>query len=391
MPQGFLASGVVAGIKKNGKADVALIVSEHNCHCAAVFTTNKVKAAPIIRDQRIMKTHADRIRAVLINAGCANACTGYEGLKNAERSAWDVSHAFATDSSSLQPFIADQVFTMSTGVIGVHLPMEKLQAGIQVASQSISREGFVAAAEAIMTTDTVSKMSSMTRDGWSVWGMAKGAGMIHPNMATMLSVVMTDAVVSPVRLRVCLDSATKMSFNRVTVDGDTSTNDTLLVLANGASGVKPSREEFEDALGDVCVDLAKQIAKDGEGATKLITIIVTGAKNERMAERVAKTIANSPLVKTAFYGEDANWGRIVAAAGYSGEDVNPDRMSLWIGGVHVLAYSSPTHYKDEDATNAMKKPEVEVHLDLGLGDSFATVWTCDLSHEYVTVNGKYRT
>jgi glutamate N-acetyltransferase/amino-acid N-acetyltransferase len=215
--------------------------------------------------------------------------------------------------------------------------------------------------------------------------------MIHPNMATMLSVVMTDAVVSPVRLRVCLDSATKMSFNRVTVDGDTSTNDTLLVLANGASGVKPSREEFEDALGDVCVDLAKQIAKDGEGATKLITIIVTGAKNERMAERVAKTIANSPLVKTAFYGEDANWGRIVAAAGYSGEDVNPDRMSLWIGGVHVLAYSSPTHYKDEDATNAMKKPEVEVHLDLGLGDSFATVWTCDLSHEYVTVNGKYRT
>jgi glutamate N-acetyltransferase/amino-acid N-acetyltransferase len=165
----------------------------------------------------------------------------------------------------------------------------------------------------------------------------------------------------------------------------------LLVLANGASGVKPSREEFEEALGDVCVDLAKQIAKDGEGATKLITIFVTGAKNERMAERVAKTIANSPLVKTAFYGEDANWGRIVAAAGYSGEDVNPDRMSLWFGGVHVFAYGSPTNYHDEDATNAMKKREVEVHLDLGLGDSFATVWTCDLSHEYVTVNGKYRT
>jgi glutamate N-acetyltransferase / amino-acid N-acetyltransferase len=215
--------------------------------------------------------------------------------------------------------------------------------------------------------------------------------MIHPNMATMLSVVVTDAVVSPARLRLCLQAAAKRSFNRITVDGDTSTNDTLLVLANGASGVKPSREEFEETLTEVCVELAKQVARDGEGATKFITILVTGAESEKQAEIVGRTIATSPLVKTAFYGEDANWGRIVCAAGYSGEDVDPARMSLWFGGVHVFAYGTPTSYNDADATSAMKHREVEIHLDLGLGQSYATVWTCDMSHEYVTINGKYRT
>lgn len=242
-----------------------------------------------------------------------------------------------------------------------------------------------------MTTDLVPKTSHIQREGYSLAGMAKGSGMIHPNMATMLSVVVTDAVVSPARLRLCLANATKRSFNRISVDGDTSTNDTLLVLANGASGVKPSREEFESTLTDVCIDLARQIARDGEGATKFITILVTGAVSEKQAETVGRTIATSPLVKTAFYGNDANWGRIVCAAGYSGEDLNPDTISLWFGGVHVFAHGQPTQYSDAEATAAMTPKEVEIHIDLGLGQAHATVWTCDMSHDYITINGQYRT
>ncbi len=383
LPLGFKAAGVAAGIKPNGNPDVALIVSDSLCSAAAVFTTNKVKAAPVLRGQEVLKTHASQQRAVLINAGCANACTGEEGRRNADDSA----AALATELHIPDP---KQVLTMSTGVIGVQLPMDKLKAGIFMAARALDAEGYTHAAHAIMTTDVVPKMAQLSKEGYSLWGMAKGSGMIHPNMATMLSVVVTDAVVPAARLRLCTTSATKRSFNRISVDGDTSTNDTLLVLANGASGVKPSREEFEEALTQVCVDLAKQIARDGEGATKFITILVTGAATEKQAERVGRTIAVSPLVKTAFYGEDANWGRIVAAAGYSGEDVDPDRMSLWFGGVHVFSYGAPTQYSEADATNAIKPREVEVHIDLGLGQAYATVWTCDMSHEYVTINGKYR-
>ncbi len=382
LPQGFRAAGVAASIKKNGNPDVALIVSDNDCNAAAVFTTNKVKAAPVLRGQAILKTHASSLRAVLINAGCANACTGDEGLRNATDSAL----AVATELHISEP---ERVLTMSTGVIGVQLPMDKLRSGIFSAAKNLTPE-ITAASHAIMTTDTVPKTTLLQREGYSLVGTAKGSGMIHPNMATMLSVVVTDAVVSASRLRLCLQSAAKRSFNRITVDGDMSTNDTLLVLANGASGVKPSREEFEEALTDACIDLAKQVARDGEGATKFITILVTGAASEKQAEKVGRTIATSPLVKTAFYGEDANWGRIVCAAGYSGEDVDPARMSLWFGGVHVFAYGQPTDYNDADATNAMRPKDVEIHIDLGIGQSYATVWTCDMSHEYVTINGKYR-
>jgi glutamate N-acetyltransferase/amino-acid N-acetyltransferase len=280
---------------------------------------------------------------------------------------------------------------MSTGVIGVQLPMEKVRAGVPLAVQALSVDGFEAAANAIMTTDTAPKTVRVQRQGWSLTGMAKGAGMIHPNMATLLSVVVTDAAVSPRLLRMSLKQATRRSFNRISVDGDTSTNDTLLVLANGQSNVKPDPAEFHAALEEACVALAQQVARDGEGATKFITIEVTGAKNERMAEVVGRTIAKSPLVKTAFFGEDANWGRITCAAGYSGEDVVPEKMSLWFGGVHVFAKGMPTQYSDVAATNAMKPHDVHVRLDLGVGKAAATVWTCDFSHEYVTVNGKYRT
>lgn len=384
LPLGFQAAGVAANIKKNGNPDIALLVSERDCAAAAVFTTNKVKAAPVLRGQDVLKTHAGAQRAVLINAGCANACTGDEGLNNANESA----SALATELHISDP---KQILTMSTGVIGVQLPMDKLRTGIYSAVKSLSTEGATAASQAIMTTDTVAKTAQVSKNGYTIWGMAKGSGMIHPNMATMLAVVATDAVVSPARLRLCLQGAAKRSFNRITVDGDTSTNDTLAVLANGMSGVKPSREEFEEALTDLCIDLAKQVARDGEGATKFITVLVTGAATEKQAEAVGKTIATSPLVKTAFYGEDANWGRIVCAAGYSGEEVDSERISLWFGGVHVFSYGAPTSYNEAEATHAMKPKDVEVHIDLGLGQAYATIWTCDMSHEYVTINGKYRT
>ncbi len=386
LPKGFRAGAVAAQIKKNGKPDVALFVSDRDAAAAAVFTTNKVAAAPVLRGREILKTHAGSLRAVLINAGCANACTGDDGLRNAHDSA-------QTTATELHLADPAQVFTMSTGVIGMQLPMEKLRVGIYGAAQALSEDGLDAAAAAIMTTDVVPKTARIefADKGWSLAGTAKGSGMIHPNMATMLSVVMTDAVVSPARLRLCLQNAARRSFNRITVDGDTSTNDTLLVLANGASGIKPSREEFEEALTEACVDLAKQVARDGEGATKFITIRITGAASEKQAEVVGRTIATSPLVKTAFYGEDANWGRIVCAAGYSGEDVEPTKMSLWFGGVHVFAFGTPTPYDEAAATRAMSPKDVEVHLDLGLGDAHATVWTCDMSHEYITINGKDRT
>ncbi|NJM40741.1 MAG: bifunctional glutamate N-acetyltransferase/amino-acid acetyltransferase ArgJ [Anaerolineae bacterium] len=382
LPKGFRASGVAAGIKKNGKDDLAVVASDVDCTAAAVFTTNKVKAAPVLRGQTQMSS-STRLRAVVINAGCANACTGRQGMLNASETARVAAKALHTKPN--------HVFVMSTGVIGVQLPMDKLRAGVPNAIAALDAGHFEAAANAIMTTDTVPKTVRVERNNWSLTGMAKGAGMIHPNMATMLSVIVTDAAVSARVLRMALKQAAKRSFNRISIDGDTSTNDTLLVLANGASGAHPSADEFAAALEEASISLAKQVARDGEGATKFITIDVTGAKTEKMAEVVGRTIAKSPLVKTAFYGEDANWGRITCAAGYSGEDVIAEKMSLWFGGVHVFAKGMPTKYSEDAATAAMKPHDVHIRLDLGLGQANATVWTCDFSHEYVTVNGKYRT
>lgn len=396
LPSGFRAAGVAAQIKKTCLPDLALIVSATPCAAAALFTTNKVKAAPVLRDIALMQTHAHELRAVIINAGCANACTGDLGVQNADDTAVVVAQALSNNTDVLH---AEQVFVMSTGVIGVHLPMPKLLAGIPRAAESLSVNGLDAAARAIMTTDTLPKVATAAGviDGqpFTVTGIAKGSGMIHPDMATMLSVVMSDAQVTPTDLQRALRSAADRSFHRISVDGDTSTNDTLLALANGAAKVRVESDAqfavFQQTLTAVCIDLARQMARDGEGATKLITLHIRGARTERMAEVVGRTIAKSPLVKTAFYGEDANWGRIIAAAGYSGEDVDPQRMSLWFGPVLVFQHGIPTAYLEEDATAAIKLRDVEVTLDLGLGDANATVWTCDLSHDYVTINGKYRT
>jgi glutamate N-acetyltransferase/amino-acid N-acetyltransferase len=301
-----------------------------------------------------------------------------------------------TLGNNLQP---DQVFVMSTGVIGVNLPMDKLRAGAATAAKELDAAGLDRAAHAIMTTDTQPKISSaqgqIGGQPFTITGISKGSGMIHPNMATMLSVITTDAAIDVAILHQALRHAADYSFHRISIDGDTSTNDTLLVLANGASGARVESPEqfelFQQILTGVCQSLARQMARDGEGATKLITLNITGARDEHMADVVGRTIAKSPLVKTAFYGEDANWGRVIAAAGYSGEDVDPQRMSLWFGDVLVFHSGMPTQYSEEDATQAIKPREVQVHLDLGLGDASATIWTCDLSHDYVTINGKYRT
>ncbi len=393
LPCGFRAAGVAANIKKTGQPDLALIMSDRECSGAALFTTNKVKAAPVMRDMAIMQDHASTLRALVINSGCANACTGEQGLRDVDETAQLVASALGGTVT------AEQVFVMSTGVIGVPLPMDRLRAAIPLAASELDTLGLLRTAHAIMTTDTVPKVASkqgrINGNTFTVSGIAKGSGMIHPNMATMLSVVMTDAAISADQLRLLLSKAADLSFHRISIDGDTSTNDTLLILANGVSGVtvetEEQQEQFGDVLNTVCQSLARQMARDGEGATKLITLEITGARDEGMASTVGRTIARSPLVKTAFYGEDANWGRVIAAAGYSGEDVNPQLMSLWFGPVLVFQNGIPAQYSEQEATQAIQPREVQVRLDLGLGDASATIWTCDLSHEYVTINGRYRT
>ncbi len=397
LPRGFQAAGIAAGIKKTGAPDLALITSERDCVAAALFTTNKVQAAPVLRDKSLLAGPNPALRAVIINAGCANACTGARGLADAEETARLVAEALTHTRSiaAAGAISAAQVFTMSTGVIGVPLPMDKLRAGIPIAVRQLSANGLADAARAIMTTDTRPKMAGVQRGAWRIAGIAKGAGMIHPNMATLLCCVLTDARIEPALLQESLQRAAAVSFNRIVVDGDTSTNDTLLALANGASGMDietpGQRAAFEQALTEVCVNLAQEIVRDGEGVTKFITLHITGARDTQMADAVGRSIARSPLVKTAFYGEDANWGRVIAAAGYSGAEVDPNKMTLWFGPVKVFEAGVPADYNEADATAAIKLSEIEVRLDLGLGEAEATLWTCDLSHEYVTINGNYRT
>jgi glutamate N-acetyltransferase/amino-acid N-acetyltransferase len=386
-PKGWRAAGVSCGLKPTGALDLALLVSDTDCTCAGVFTTNRVQAAPVLYDRNVLAHNRDSLRAVIANSGCANACTGDAGKRDAQ--------AMAENTAQAVHCRSDQVLVLSTGVIGARLDMVKISAGISKAETRLSADGGADAAHAIMTTDTRPKTAASRFANYIVAGMCKGAGMIHPNMATMLAVITTDAKIAPELLDRALHTAVAQSFNRVSVDGDMSTNDTLLVLANGASGfeVKPGTDltAFTRALTQVATDLAKQIARDGEGATKFVEIRVTGANDEAEGARVAKAIANSPLVKTALYGGDANWGRVIAAAGYSGVGVDPDALALWFGDVNVFANGTPTEFDEADSTRAIAGPEVLIRLDLGRGDANATVWTCDLSHDYVTINGKYRT
>ncbi|MBX3059756.1 MAG: bifunctional glutamate N-acetyltransferase/amino-acid acetyltransferase ArgJ [Anaerolineae bacterium] len=400
---GFTAVAVPAGLKKENQLDLALVYSRQDCSCAAVFTTNQVVAAPVIVDRETLAMNNTAVRAIIANAKNANACTGEPGLANARET-----QRLAAAALGIRP---DQVLLLSTGVIGVQLPMGKIRAGVETAVEILQREGAEAqrgggieAARAIMTTDTRPKHLAVAVElpngVVTIGGMAKGAGMIHPNMATMLAVITTDAQVAPEVLQTMLGTAVHHSFNRISVDGDTSTNDTVLLLANGASGTavanEQSRDLFAEALTFVCTELAKMIVKDGEGATKFVEIQVTGAATDAEAHAIANTIATSPLVKTAFAGSDPNWGRILAAAGRAGIPFDSNQTGLWVGipgaeQYQLVAQGTPTDYQEADAAHVFAQPEFEIQLQVGMGVGTAVVWTCDLSHDYVSINADYRT
>lgn len=391
VPKGFQAAGVACGLKRDGRLDLALIASDRPCAAAGLFTTNRVKAAPVLYDQAILAAPGATVRAVIANTGSANACTGDDGLARTQRTAAQVARVLGCAPA--------EVLALSTGVIGLPLALEPLERGLPVLHAQLSPEGWPAAAEAIMTTDTRPKLASLRHpDGYSVIGIAKGAGMIAPNMATMLAVIATDARVDADLLQGALRRAADASFNRIVVDGDMSTNDSVIALANGAAGVAVTDEDaLAEALAAVCAPLAQAIVRDGEGATKFVTLHVTGAADEASAAQVARAIASSALVKTAFYGADPNWGRILCAAGYSGVEVQPGRMALWLldsgqqPALQLVADGQPEDYDEPAAIALMQGPEWGVRLDLGLGEASTWVWTCDLSHEYVSINGHYRT
>ncbi len=397
---GFRAAGIEAGIKKHGGLDLALIVADGPCTAAAVFTQNRIQSPAVQFDRALLQRNAQGIQAVVINSGCANAVTGEQGHQNAAATAQAVREALGLH--------ADSVCVMSTGVIGEQLPMPKLLAGVGQVAEQLRPNGWRDAAQAIMTTDTRPKLvqhTAMMPNGKRVEfvGIAKGAGMIHPNMATLLSVVCTDAAIEPNALQEALRYAADRSFNSMTIDGDSSTNDTLLVLSAGVGaqelGVGDRIDSvghanfpaFRDALTVACIELAKMIARDGEGATKFVTIDVTGARSWECARQIGRTIATSALVKTAIYGTDANWGRIFMAAGRAGVEIDPNTLALWFGGVQLTAHGAPLPYSEADAHATLLGDEVFIRLDLGMGDEHATVWTCDFGPEYVSINADYRT
>jgi glutamate N-acetyltransferase/amino-acid N-acetyltransferase len=391
---GFQAAAVACGLKSGGALDLALVASDRPCAAAGMFTTNRVKAAPVRYDQEVLAAHPGSIRAVIANAGCANACTGASGMADARRMASLTAQALGCADH--------QVLVLSTGVIGRPLDMDKLARGIAAVTSPAAERGAAAAARAILTTDTRPKTAAtdLTIRGRSVAirGFAKGAGMIHPHMATMLSVVTTDAALAPATLGESLRAAVARSFNRVSVDGDMSTNDTVLLLASGTSGAELDADAvaaFTAALTETCASLARQIARDGEGATRLVEIAVTGARDEAEAHTVADGIARSPLVKTAIHGGDPNWGRVLAAAGSCGAAIDPDRLSLDLGGpgeaLTLVRDGLPAAYDEACASALFRRDPVHIHLDLGLGAGAATAWTCDFSAEYVAINAHYTT
>jgi len=387
-PRGFSASGVHCGIR-NHKPDLALLVSESPAAAAAVFTRNQVKAAPLLRDMAVLERTGGWARAIVINSGVANACTGEQGDHAA---AW-----MAEETARLLEVPADEVLVASTGVIGEQLPIDRLAEGLPLAVKRLHIDGGPAAARAILTTDTHIKETvtrvETTHGRYTIGGMTKGSGMVHPDMGTTLCFVTTDAEVPPELLQDVLRRATDRSYNRITIDGDTSTNDMVVVLANGASGIRVDAdpEDFEEALTGVMVHLAREVARDGEGASRLLTVRVTGAATETDALAVSRTISSSPLVKTAVYGSDANWGRVVMAAGRAGIPVDGEKMTLHLSGLEVLAPGYHSEFSESEATALLSQPEVEIRLDLGAGDAEATTWTCDLTPRYIDINAGYRT
>ncbi len=389
--KGFKAAGVKAGIKKSGNLDVAVIYTEKEAAIAGTFTQNKVAAAPVYVSKETVATGT--AHAIVANAGCANACTGQQGLDDAHKMAQITADALGVK--------ADDVIVGSTGVIGVTLPMDKMEAGIKDAVANLSEDGSSNAGNAIITTDTHSKAvtSTFTIAGKEVHmgAIAKGSGMIRPNMATMLCYITTDVAIDQKLLQKALSACVEKSFNMISVDGDMSTNDTVVVLANGAAGNEKITYEDDDYhvffenLMDLCVEIAKEIAADGEGASKFLTINVKGAKSFADAKLVGMTVANSPLVKTAFFGEDPNWGRVICAVGYSGADMVPESTVVKFGGITIFANGTGAQFDEKALAKVMKATDIVIDIELNMGDFDATVWTCDLSYEYVKINGEYHT
>jgi glutamate N-acetyltransferase / amino-acid N-acetyltransferase len=383
-PRGFRASGVAAGLKESGNSDVALVVNDGpDATVAGVFTANRVKAAPVLWSQQVLK--GGIVRAVILNSGGANACTGTQGFRDTHATAEHTAAALRTGSKPLLIGAGD-VAVCSTGLIGVPLEMDKLLPGVTLASKSLATDGGAGAAEAIMTTDTVAKTVHVEREGWSVGGMAKGAGMLAPALATMLVVVTTDAVANNETLDAALREATRVTFDRIDADGCMSTNDTVLLLASGASGIEPTVEELAAAVTAACHDLAQQIIADAEGATKHIAIQVLGAASEADAVEVGRTVARNNLVKTALFGNDPNWGRILAAVGTTNAAFEPDRIDVGVNGVWVCRGGAAA---DDRSLVDLTGRDVTIQVHLHEGEMEATVWTTDLSHAYVHENSAY--
>jgi len=383
-PQGFKAAGLACGIKESGKKDLALIFSQVPAKAAAVFTSNKIKAAPLEVSRRHLSNGV--AQAIIINSGNANACTGRQGFDDALQMAQSVAEPL-----KISP---QDVLVASTGVIGNFLPMVKIKEGVKRAIQSLTDQGSSNAAEAIMTTDTFPKEIAFEFEiegrRVRIGGIAKGSGMIAPNMATMLAFLTTDVKIDEPFLKDCLKRAVDSSFNTITVDGQMSTNDMVAILANGMVGNK-ELGLFEEALHLVCQELAKMIVKDGEGATKFVEIVIEGAMSQDQAKGIALAIANSNLVKTAFYGEDANWGRIMAALGSSGGEIDPDKIEIFFGTERIVVQGVGIPYDQDKVSQILKSPEIQVTVNLNLGQAQARVWTTDLSPEYVKINAAYRT
>jgi glutamate N-acetyltransferase / amino-acid N-acetyltransferase len=388
-PIGFKGVGIHCGIKKY-KKDLAMIVSDYPATAAGVFTLNKVQAAPVL----VCKKHLSEnsyFRAIVVNSGNANACTGERGYHDAVE--------MAVTSANELGISPAEIFVSSTGVIGEPLPMVKVNEGIRIAAGNLSDDDIHSAACAIMTTDTFAKEASTSFEvegkTVTIYGMAKGSGMIHPNMATMLGFVLTDAAIEKNAFQSLLSKVNDRTFNRIVVDGDTSTNDMVIAMANGASGINVNPKSavyqlFEDKLFFVLKKLALDIVRDGEGATKLIEINVYGALTDEDAVKAARTVSLSPLVKTAIHGEDANWGRIIAAVGYSGIDFIPDKFEIIINGSQILNQNYVVTLPNEEANKTLKPEFINLQLKLNIGTGSGTCWTCDFSEEYVKINGSYR-
>ena len=395
--KGFEAASAAAGIKYQGRDDMALIYSETPCRAAGTFTTNVVKAAPVKWDQKIV-AESPYVQAVIVNSGIANACTGAEGYGYCEETAKEAAKVFGVPENA--------VLVASTGVIGMQLPMDRLKKGISLLKEAkgTGAEKGTAAAKAIMTTDTVHKEIAVQVELGgrivTIGGMCKGSGMIHPNMCTMLAFVTTDAAISKELLQRAVSADVKDTFNMISVDGDTSTNDTLLVLANGLAGNPEITEENEDyrafakALSEVNTYLAKKMAGDGEGATALFEVKIIGAETKEQAVTLSKSVVTSSLVKAAIYGHDANWGRILCAMGYSGAQFDPEKVDLFFesaaGRIQIIENGVAVDYSEEEATRILSEPEVTAIADVKLGTESATAWGCDLTYDYVKINADYR-